>query len=295
MTMFFLYYALVKCIQGLKFIRMKKILVPTDYSDCANDAIDIAKVIAAKSGAELFLLHLEEVVPEVVHVLHHTATEENPHHIGHARYQLQQVVDSIEKECLKVKGIFVANERQEGIEDYVKPYNIDFMVMGSHGAKGIRELIIGSKTQKVIKKASVPVLVVKRPNQKFNPKKILFASTFRHDVSKPLKEVVEFARLWEADIHLVFINSLSHLIEETEAKRIMSKQMEGAPEIKYTLNISETNDEEWGISKFARLIDADMIAVVFDSHGGLTRLFTSSVAEKLINHEDIPILVITQQ
>jgi nucleotide-binding universal stress UspA family protein len=274
---------------------MKKILVPTDYSDCANSAIEVAKEIAAKSGAELKLLHLEEVVPEVAHVLHHSVQEDNPHHVGHARLQLQALVDSLDKEGINARAVFVPNEGKEAIEDYIKPYDIDFMVMGSHGAKGIREAIIGSRTQKVIRHSPVPVLVVKEGIRKFNPRKILFASTFRENVRKPLKEVAAFAKLWNAELELVFLNLLSHLIEENEAKQMMINQMEPMSDIGYSLNISETNDEEWGISKIARVIDADVIAVVFDTHTGFNRLFNSSVAEKLINHESIPVLVMTHQ
>lgn len=274
---------------------MKKILVPTDYSDCANHAVEVAKEIAIKSGSELLLIHLEEIVPEVVHVLHQTAREDNPHHVGHARLQLQTLVDSLEKEGINAKGVFVPNEGREAIEDYIAPYGIDFMIMGSHGATGMRELFIGSKTQKVIRHSTVPVLVVKHPVKKFNPKKILFASTFREDVSKPLKAVAEFAKLWNAELELVFLNMLSHLIAESEAKEMMINQMDPIPDIGYSLNISETNDEEWGISKFARVINADVIAVVFDTHTGFNRLFNSGVAEKLINHESIPVLVMTHK
>jgi nucleotide-binding universal stress UspA family protein len=281
---------------GLKFNTMKKILVPTDYSDCANNAIDVAKEIANKSGAELYLLHLEEVVPEVAHVAHHAAMEDNQHHIiGHARFQLQQLVDIAVKEGCKAKSVFVPNEGKEAIEDYIKPYEIDFMVMGSHGARGIREAFIGSKTQKVIKNSTVPVLVIKKQVTNFSPKKILFASTFREDATQSLKQVADFAKLWNADLNLVFLNLLSHLIEPNEAKRIMSKQMEFDPGVPYTLNINDTNDEEWGISKFARLLNADVIAVVYDKHTGFNRLFSSSVAEKLINHEEIPVLVMAHQ
>lgn len=270
---------------------MKKILVPTDYSDCANDAIEVAKVISARSGAELFMLHLEEVMPEAV--LSHTIIEEYPHRVGQAHYILQQLVDSVVKEGLMAKAVFVPHEGNEDILDYIKPYGIDFMIMGSHGAKGIREFIIGSKTQKVIRKSPVPVLVIKRPDKNFNPSNILFASTFREDMSKPLKEVAEFARLWNADLNLVFINLMHHLIEENEAKDIMASQMESIPDIKYTLNITETNDEVWGIRQFAKLVNADVIAVVYDANTGFNRLFKSAVAEKLINHEEIPILVMT--
>jgi nucleotide-binding universal stress UspA family protein len=277
----------------IKYNAMKKILVPTDYSDCASYAMEVAKTIAAKSGSELYFLHLEEVVPEVVHVLHHTHVHDPQ--IGRARHQLQQLVEAAEKEGLKAKAVFVPNEGKESIEDYIKPYQIDFMVMGSHGATGIRETILGSKTQKVITNCTVPALVIKRPNKNFNPKRILFASTFREDVNKALKGVVDFAKFWNAELDLVFINLLSHMIEENEAKRIMSKQMEKSADVKFTLNISETNDEEWGISKFAKLVKADVIAVVFNKHIGFNRLFNSSVAEKLINHEEIPVLVMTPQ
>lgn len=274
---------------------MKKILVPTDYSDCANNAIDVAKEVATKSGSELYLLHLEEVVPEVAHVLHHTAMEDNPHHVGHARFQLQQMVDLVVKDGCKAKSVFAPNDGKEAIEDYIKPYAIDFMIMGSHGARGIREAIIGSRTQKVIKNSSVPVLVIKKPNQNFSPKRILFASTFREDATQSLKQVADFARLWNAELDLVFLNLLSHLIEVNEAKRIMSRQMESDPGIPFTLNVNDTNDEEWGISRFARLLRADVIAVIYDKHTGFNRLFNSSVAEKLINHEEIPVLVLTHQ
>lgn len=274
---------------------MKRILIPTDYSDCANNAVEVATAIAQRSGAELYVIHFEEIVPEVAHVLHHAAGEDNLHRLEHARMQLLHTVELLEQAGLKAKAVFVPDEGREAIEDYIKPYEIDFIVMGSHGAKGIREALIGSKTQKVIKQSTVPVLVIKHRHKNFYPRRILFASTFREDISKPLRNVVEFANLWGAELDLVFINMLSHLIEEHEAKSIMERQMAPVAGARYTLNISETNDEEWGISKFARAIQADLIAVVCDTHTGFSRLFNSSVAEKLINHESIPVLVMARQ
>ncbi len=264
---------------------MKKILVPTDYSDCANFAAEVAKEIALKSNAELYFLHLEEVVPEVVHVK-----------VGKARYQLQQQAEQAEREGLTAHAIFVGSDREEHIEDYVKSYDIDFVVMGSHGASGIREAFLGSKTQKVIRHVQVPVLVIKKPWEgPFHPERIVFASTFREDVTTQLKQVVNFAKLWNAKVDLVFINLLNHLIDEFEAQKQMRIQMKEAGITGCTLNVSETNDEEFGIMKFAESIDADVIAVVLDTPTGITSLFSSSVAEKLVNHSQIPILVMNPE
>ena len=61
------------------------------------------------------------------------------------------------------KGYTAGRLRQrenEQIERYIKPLNIDFVVMGSHGATGIRELVIGNNTQRIVRKSSIPVLVI---------------------------------------------------------------------------------------------------------------------------------------
>lgn len=269
---------------------MKKILVPTDFSECAQSAMQVAKAVAAKSGADLYFLHLEDVAPEVVHVLHHEAARHDAHE-GQARYQLQHEVELAEKEGLRAHPIFIPRSQEEDIDDYIKPYEIDFVVMGSHGAKGLREAFIGSNTQHVIRYASVPVLVIKHPDSDFNPKRIIFASTFRDDVTKQLKGVMSFAKLWNAELDIVFINLLSHLIEEHEAEKKMRIQLKEAGISGCTCSVVETNEEEFGIMHFAKSVNVDVIAVASEHHSGLGWLFNSNVAEKLTNHSQIPVLV----
>lgn len=273
---------------------MKKILIPIDFSDCANHAVQVAKKIASKSGAELYFLHLEEVVPEPVHVLHHEPMADDPR-IGHARYQLQTLVEQAEKEGLKAHGIFVPSSQEEDIDDYIKPYDIDFVVMGSHGAKGIKETFIGSNTQSVIRHAHVPVLVIKHPDPEFHPNRIVFASTFRHPISQELKGVMQFARLWNAEIDIAFINMVNHLIEEHEAEKMMRIQMKEAGVSGCTFSVVETNEEEAGIMEFTDSINADLIAVVLEEYRGIRWFFNSSFAEKLANHSHIPVLVMNPQ
>lgn len=273
---------------------MKKILVPTDFSDCANNAVDVAKAIALRSGAELNFIHIEEQTPEVVHVSQ-TKVPAKDAHLGIARYELQHTVDLTEKEGIKAKPIFVLSGTGEELKDYVKPYEIDLIVMGSHGEKGWREVIVGSRTKALLREVSVPVLVVKKPNPNFNPKRIVFASTFKEDVTPCLKAIISFSKYWNAELELVFINMMDHPHQEEEAKEIMKKQMDLVEPVTYTLNVSDTNDEEWGISKFADLVKADMISVVMDKHTGLVGLFKSSVAEKLITHSSLPVLVLNKK
>ncbi len=273
---------------------MKKILVPTDFSSCAQAAADVALQVAKKSKGELFFLHLaidkdtKPVVPgiEVPAVLGGAGKEQ---------HELNQLVKRAEAMDIPAKAVLVKGNGGERIEDYIQPYRIDFLVMGSHGATGIREAIIGSNTQRALRHVSVPSLVVKYNTGTFSPKHIIFASTFKKDNSGALKMVMKFASLWKSTIHLLFINLLDHLIEENTAREMMASQMKDSVDVPYTLNITETNDKEYGILAFAERLKTDVVSTVMHSHGLLGRLMNPSLAERLINHAKTPVLIIPEE
>ena len=269
---------------------MKKILVPTDFSSCARAAAEVALQVAVKSAGELFFLHLtidKEKKPLVPGIIPATAPG-----AGREQHELNQLVKHAEAKGVMARSILVKGNGSERIEDYIAPYQIDFLVMGSHGVTGIREAILGSNTQRVLRQVSVPSLVVKHQVDLFAPQHIIFASTFKEDNSDALKVVVRFASLWKATIHLLFVNLLDHLIEENTARALMAAQMKSNDAVTYTMNITETNDKEYGILTFADQLEADVVAAVMHSHGLLGRLMSPVLAEQLINHAKTPVLII---
>ena len=203
---------------------MKRILVPTDFSECAGYAADVAVLLAKQSKATIYFLHLAVDYTGPSHVPGKSTLKVHPS-IGHARFKMDQLLKMAGEHGVEAKAEFVLGSGQEEIEDYIKPLAIDWLVMGSHGATGIREAIIGSKTQHVIRNVQIPSLVIKRPLKKITLKNILFASTFRYDVYDALKPSVEFAKLWNGSLHMLFINLLNHLIEENVARLMMVKQI----------------------------------------------------------------------
>jgi len=269
---------------------MKRILVPTDFSECAGFAVETALVLARQSKSTVYFLHLaiDQVGP--AHVPGKTVTVRDTE-TGRAKYELEQLVKKAEALGVVAKTELVLGSGQEKIEDYIKPLGIDWLVMGSHGATGIREAIIGSKTQHVIRHIKVPSLVVKRPLGNAEFRNIVFASTFKNDMHLALKVAVEFSRFWNGSIHLLFVNMLNHLIDDKVANLMMSKQIEKFQGVNHTLNITETNDKEFGIAEFASRINADAIAVPLESKSLVGRLFNPALAEQLINHSPLPVLV----
>ena len=166
----------------LKYLKdMKNILVPTDFSACANNASAIGINLAKKSKAEIHFLHIvstpvewrklpkekEKNFPEILK------------HIGYAKAELSKWVKKAEKQGLKAKQFMVFNADNDEILKHLKHHKHDFIVMGSHGSKGIKELLIGSNAQKIIRFSPVPVLVVKDKQKRFEVKNIVYASVFR--------------------------------------------------------------------------------------------------------------------
>ncbi|MBX2940798.1 MAG: universal stress protein [Cyclobacteriaceae bacterium] len=272
---------------------MKRILVPTDFSTCANAAAEMAMRLAKLSGAEIYFLHLAVGDFSPFPVPGKSGSLDD-NQAAIEKDNLAQMVEAAEADGIRAKYELVLGNGKEQIQDYIQPLQIDFLVMGSHGATGIRELVIGSKTQNVIRNIKIPCLVVKGMPRASELKHIVFASDFRKDCSSSFEVVIAFARVWHSRIHLLFVNLLNHLVDENAARLMMSNQMENFSNIDYTLNMIETNDKEFGIAQFAKEIDADMIAVSMETRTLLSRLFNPSVAEQLINRSAIPVLIIKQ-
>lgn len=272
---------------------MKRFLVPTDFSECSTLASDMALVVAKRLGAELLFLHLGIDKSGYAHVPGKSITHVDAES-GRARYQLDLLVRKAEEAGVKARAELVLGSGRERIEDYIEPYQIELLIMGSHGATGFREAIIGSNTQRVIRNATVPALVVKKPFEKDEIESIVFASRFKEDVNAAISFTVAFSNKWNAKIHLLFINLVSHLIDDKIARLLMSKAVAQYPENQFTMSISETNDKEFGITDFALKTGADVVAVALEPQSAVGRLINPNLAEQLINHAPFPVLIIPQ-
>ena len=269
---------------------MKIILVPTDFSDCAKSAAQAAISLATRSNAEIHFLHIM-ANPSMGHVPHSKDIPIKDLQEAHARTELSVLVAMATKAGLTSTPVLVFDKGNEKIENYISPLKIDLIVMGSHGASGIRELVIGSNAQRLIRHSPVPVLVVKKlVGDSLTIESIVFASTFNEDVTKALAQVVNIARLFRARIHMLFINFIDKASDHEAIDTIVQNFSKLYTDIEFTSSTAESNDEEWGIHGFIEMIDADLVALTTTDKTGF--LVRHSVAEDLLNHESIPVLVV---
>jgi len=264
---------------------MKRILVPTDFSDCAINAVDVAIQLAKKTKAEVHFLHTMYTPVEWVKLplekeLQHPEIKAA---IGLAKNELNKLEKRAEKLGVKASSMLVFDRGREEIEKHAKPAKYDLLVMGSHGVKGVKE-IVGSNTQKVLRYSQVPVLVVKGKAKSFDYKTILFASDFSAEAHKCFKSVVAFAEILGAKIQLLYVN-VPHLFRETEEiDQLMNSFVKKYPKLKLGMSTYNAFNEDRGIRRYANAIDADIIALGTHGKSGFTQLFTPSIAETVANH-----------
>jgi nucleotide-binding universal stress UspA family protein len=272
---------------------MKKILIPTDFSMCAQSAAEVAMEIAKKFGAHLYFLHLCDDPMITSHVPSRKPKDDHDPEIGHCRGKLNDLVAVAERFGVAATPVLVLNKGNDHIENYIEPYGIDWIVMGSHGATGIREMVIGSNTERLVKHSSVPVLVIKKRPKIIDFKNIVLASTFESlNLPKGLGYCIDFARAYGGKIHLLYLNFTNRLVEKSAAQAIMNQLVNQFPPFDSTNNIIETNDAEWGIDEFVREVGCDVIAIMPDDTESIVHLMAKRIAVSLVNHEAIPVLVL---
>ncbi len=141
----------------------KNILAPTDFSDVSNSAAAYAGKLAVATGARL---HLHHVVPDPVAG---KTVIETPH-FGHAledaekkgKAKLEALLDEDERAKLSLTSYVGLGPPADQITEYAAKNGIDLIVMGTHGRSGFEKMWLGSVTEKVLRQASCPVLVVRR-------------------------------------------------------------------------------------------------------------------------------------
>ncbi len=270
---------------------MKRILIPTDFSEHAEYALKVAAQIAKKNNSEIFLLHMLE--------LPHQAGDAigSGHNIPEIMFfknaaikKLEDLMDADYLDGLEVSEIVQFEKTFDGILKISKKNNIDLIVMGSHGSSGFKEMFIGSNAEKVVRNSNVPVLVIKKESDNFKVNKFVFASDFTEEIKKPFEKVLDFAKKFDAELHLVMINTPSNFKSTIVAEKIMSDFVSNFKIEKYKTHIYNDINKEKGILNFSKSINADLIGISTHGRKGLSHFFNGSMPEDIVNHAKRPVV-----
>ena len=270
---------------------MKRILVPTDFSTYAENALRVAAIIAKKNNCEIFLLHLMELPNQMNDaVTGGSSTPEVMLFIKKTNEKLQKIKEQPFLNGISVNASIQFERAFSGILSFNKKNEIDLIVMGSHGTSGIEEVLIGSNTEKVVRLSEIPVLVIKKNIRDFKFNNFVFASDFSEETKKPFKKMMAFAKMFNANLHLVMICTPNSFKTTKMFVEIMKKFIVPFEIENYATHLYNDVNIESGIINFTNSIDADLIGLCTHGRTGFGHFFNGSISEDLVNHTVKPVI-----
>jgi nucleotide-binding universal stress UspA family protein len=274
---------------------MKKIIVPTDFSEFSENALKVAADIAKKHGSEIILLHMLDISDQLISITENTKRRELMYFMQLANKRFEELTAKPNLNGIKVTPVIKHFKVFEEINNAAKELKADIILMSSRGASGIKGYFVGSNTERVVRTAQIPVLVIKSEMKKFQPKTIVFACDFTAENVAPYKKVKKIAEFFGADLKLVYINTPNLKYKSTyEAREHMREFMSSAKISIKTESILVYNDYmiEEGIKNAAEDLNADMIAIPTHGRKGIDKMLSGSIGENVANTSDIPVLTI---
>jgi nucleotide-binding universal stress UspA family protein len=269
---------------------MKKLLVPTDFSEQAENALKVAIEIAKKRNSEIYLLHSIELPVNLA-----TGSSDGglPQSLFYMKLAEKRFAEFREKDYLQdivIHETIGRNEIYEDIDETCRNNDIDLIVMGSNGASGFKEMFVGSNTEKVVRTSETPVLVIKNNHATFEINDFVFATDFSDKFKDAFIKAKTFAEDIGAHIHLLLVNTPASFKTSAQSHELMENFISGMDLKNYTLNVYNDTSVEKGILNFANFIEAELIGMGTHGRKGISHFLNGSISEDIVNHIDMPII-----
>jgi len=297
-------------------LKIKKLLFPTDFFPCANQALDHALYLATRQSAELHMLHaivLHEEDPHnaAAHVI--DLDEIHAHLAALAEKDMEDAIQHLPDTAptvvkAQVRGIAAADV----ILEYAETRDMDLIVMGTHGRRGLGHLLLGSTAEEVLRHAACPVLTVRERQQALTPEgvtRILVPVDYSAHARSAMDHARALAQAYEAEVDVLHvIEDLVHPVfywqgdtggpdlrpdvEERalEALRQLWATSSG-PQVPTRFHVVRGNPGR-DIDDFAREHRSDLIVIATHGLTGLSHLLLGSVAEKVVRSAPCPVFTV---
>ncbi|MFQ5707035.1 MAG: universal stress protein [bacterium] len=297
-------------------LKIKRILHPTDFSPSANQALPHALFWARQYQAELHLLHAI--------VLHEDDPHNSAHHFPNVAELQQKLKDLAATQMAadignhQVEGLSIKQAQVRGIApaavilDYAQSEDMDLIVMGTHGHRGLEHLFMGSVAEEVVRMARCSVFTVrqqKTPKSVENIRNILVPLDFSDHSKTALAYAKAMAARYKAKLALLHIieeslhpafyvtgeSSIFDLVPDIKAKseaglRKMFDETPG-PTVEIEVQVAEGRAAR-DIVKFAEEQDSDLIVIATHGLTGIEHFLIGSIAEKVVRRAPCPVFTV---
>lgn len=271
---------------------MKSILVPTDFSKCAANAMQQAMTLARDTGAEITVLHV---------VFPNEGVDNNIYNVFWSdEYMAERVKGLMNwthqfKKKAGFKDVKIQTSCSIGfpvpsICETADKINADLIVMGTTGATGLKGAFLGSIAAGVMAKTKRPLLSVPKKSGSDKSPNVVFATDFRFKLDERSLELAqEFIQWKKGKLHFV------HILEKPGVEPDKTREMtlgEKFQNIKYDFHYLHDRDIAQAISNFIEAREAGVLVAIAHEHSLLHRLFFDSMTRRLAHRIHIPMLTL---
>lgn len=276
---------------------MQTIVVPTDFSIQAEWAADVAAQLAKKYNSKLHLIHVVDAPhrDEAAEQGKMPETPEGEYLLRLASQKFKTWLSMEKFEGLDLEHKIIFSNTYKTIVAYAKEADADVIIMGSKGATGARDWLIGSNAERVIRLAECPVLTIKEPHEDFAIEKITIASNFYGEFDYAYKQIKPLVDLFDAKIDLLKVITPGTFEASARSRKVMNKFAKDQELKDYTINTYNAFQVEEGIVAFCRHEKTDLLVMPTHGRKGLSHLIFGSTTEKIANQFHLPILSFAMQ
>ena len=277
---------------------MTRILLPTDFSDNSFEAIRYALLMYKEVECTFYLLHT--YTPAIYQTEYLIGS---PGQIGlgdvlqeSSMTQLEKLQKRLESQYENEKHTILVhsafNTLLGEISDMVEAENIDLIVMGTKGATGAQEILFGTHTVHVIKKAKCPVIAIP-PKFTFEaPKEILFPTDYEIEYEKEkLDQLLGIAALYKSRINVMHVRAGYDITSEQEKNKQKLETILGSSALFHEV---PDNGIISAVNEFQVKTPINLLVMVQNKHTFLERLFIEPVIKKIGFHLTVPFMVVPQ-
>ena len=269
---------------------INKIVVPVDFSEQSEYALKVAVSLAKKYNSEILALHMLELTQGVFTAPDGPQIEQSLFFLELAKKRFTDFLNKPYLKDIKVTPIIKHFKVFSEVNEVAQTHGADLVVMGSHGADGLKQIFIGSNAEKVVRHSEIPVLVIKNEIVDFKVDHFVFATDFKEESITAYKKAKEFVDKFAAKLFLVYINTPGdNFLSHTDAQKKIAEFL-GKTNTTQAVEIYNDYSVEMGIKNYAEAIDADLIGIPTHGRKGLSHFFMGSIGEDLTNSSRLPVI-----
>lgn len=280
---------------------MKNILLPTDFSENSWNAIKYALEFYKNAPCNFYVLNVT-LMPTYVggeipifpstNILETTILQQ-------AKLELQKILKKIIKIDANSDHHFFTISKYDFFIDAVKTQveekQIDLIIMGTKGATGLGEVVVGTNTGDLITKIKCPVLIIPEKATFIAPKEIAFPTDF-HNFYQPiiLNNISEFAEMYDSSVRILHIAKKDEILtgNQLENKHYLHNYF---TEEKNTFHRITNNKIENGVQCFVESRNIDVIIMVAKNLNFFQRILFKPTVEEISYHTKVPFLVLHEE